>query len=250
MDLVVLDWNVNGWHTLKDDQLRLMRSLNPDVLLLQEVTPRSFDAMVEAGYCNAATSRHLLPEGHVGAAKGSRVRFWAAMFVREDWPLRNVRLLAGVPSPERTVVARVQVPTPFVAASLAIPPGVTWFEKKREQGMTVARWMDRRRLPVVVGIDRNGPKTEREDGSVELWRHDAQELFEAGRLRNVRDVQEADRHAKVSYVRGRGEWTTPCRYDAIYASRSFEILDVQYMHEEAIQAGSDHGLVLARLRLE
>lgn len=249
MEVSVVDWNIDGWHTIKDEQIDLLRSLRPDLLLLQEVTPRSFEKLQGGGFGSGVFAKQHLPEGHRGAAKGSRVRFWSGLFVTQDWEIRNAEVLTHVPSPERTMVARIQAPRPFIAGSFAVPPGVTWFERKREQGAALASWMDSRRMPVIAGIDRNGPMSYESDGSTTLWAHDAEELHDPGRLRNVRDLQPAGDAPAVSFRRGRGERATPCRYDAIYASTAFQVEELSYMYEEAIDVGSDHGLVLARLRL-
>jgi hypothetical protein len=53
----------------------------------------------------------------------------------------------------------------------------------------------------------------------------------------------------VSFIRGTPP-KVPCRYDAIYASPEFAVLDVRYVYDDAIRAGSDHGLVWARLHLD
>jgi hypothetical protein len=37
------------------------------------------------------------------------------------------------------------------------------------------------------------------------------------------------------------------RYDAIWATDDFVVVDVRYHYEDAVQAGSDHALVLADL---
>lgn len=249
MDVRVVDWNVNGWHTIKRDQIELIRSFSPDVVMLQEVTQQSFEALLAADLGEGVIAKNFLPEGHRGAAKGSLVQFWAALFVRSDWRMTKARVLADLPSPERSVVARVDGPVRFLAASLAVPPGVTWFERKREQGEQIARWMDSRRHPVVAGIDRNGPKTEDDSGGVTQWPHDSPRLVQPGHLRHVQDVYRATGGPAVSFRRGHGERQTPCRYDAIYASRAFVVKDVQYVYDEAIAAGSDHGLVFAELEL-
>lgn len=249
MEVSVVDWNLNGWHTIEDEQIDLLRSLDADFMLLQEVTPRSFEKLQRAGFESGVFAKQHLPEGHRGAAKGSRVRFWAGLFVTQNWEVRNAEVLMDLPSPERTMVARIEAPTPFIAGSFAVPPGVTWFDRKTEQGAALAKWMDSRRMPVIAGIDRNGPKSYEADGAASLWPHDAEELHDPARLRNVRDLRPGEGVPAVSYRRGRGERTTPCRYDAIYASSRFQVEELRYMYEEAINAGSDHGLVLARLRL-
>jgi len=42
---------------------------------------------------------------------------------------------------------------------------------------------------------------------------------------------------------------TECRYDFIYVSPGLDVLDVNYLYEESVQAGSDHALVTALLRI-
>ena len=46
----------------------------------------------------------------------------------------------------------------------------------------------------------------------------------------------------ISYDRG-----VPCRYDFIYVTPDFTVSHVDYLYREAIEAGSDHALVVADL---
>lgn len=40
-----------------------------------------------------------------------------------------------------------------------------------------------------------------------------------------------------------------CRYDFIYASPAISVLDIKYLYEESVQAGSDHAAVTALLEM-
>jgi len=40
-----------------------------------------------------------------------------------------------------------------------------------------------------------------------------------------------------------------CRYDSIRVSPRISVKDVRYLYEEAVQAGSDHALVIADIEL-
>ena len=40
-----------------------------------------------------------------------------------------------------------------------------------------------------------------------------------------------------------------CRYDFIYISPGLDVLQVNYLYEESVQAGSDHALVTALLKI-
>jgi hypothetical protein len=41
-----------------------------------------------------------------------------------------------------------------------------------------------------------------------------------------------------------------CRYDFIYNSPEMDVLDVNYLYVESVQAGSDHALVTALLKIQ
>lgn len=265
MDITVVNWNVNGWHTITNEQVALLERLDWDVLTLQELTPRSYDRLVEAGLGDGQTALDLLSDKK-GELRGEPLRFSAALFVRAPLTLAGVHVLDDAPSKSRTLVAAVEGgKQTFTAASLAMPPGVTWHEGKTEQGDRVAAWLAARGNPVVVGMDRNGPKFEPLDGETEWWPRDSMELFGSDASHDLRDAYLAwlDQHPEerqflgmvrpqgplaVSFIRGKPP-KVPGRYDAIYASSEFQVLDVRYVYEDAIRAGSDHGLVWAKLRL-
>lgn len=51
----------------------------------------------------------------------------------------------------------------------------------------------------------------------------------------------------ISHILGNKREYTPCRYDFIYATKDIELINIKYLYDEAIEAGSDHALVLAEL---
>jgi endonuclease/exonuclease/phosphatase family metal-dependent hydrolase len=55
----------------------------------------------------------------------------------------------------------------------------------------------------------------------------------------------------VSHRTGRrtGREGTPRRFDSIWVSSDYAVLDVQYLYDEALAAGSDHAIVVADLTL-
>jgi hypothetical protein len=115
--------------------------------------------------------------------------------------------------------------------------------------------------PVIVGMDRNGPKRERLDPEeTEWWAEDEPGLFSADAPHGLRDVlvtlyaQDPERHAaaraarpdgplEVSYVEQRTDPPSQRRYDVILASSEWAVKDVGYDYRRAVEAGSDHGLV-------
>jgi hypothetical protein len=118
--LTVVSWNVDGWRTIRDEQVALIDQTGAELLLAQEVTPASADVLREAGW-EIVTVLELLPEDHVERA-GRRPRFSCAVAVRGDLRIRSTAVLRDAPSPARTLVARIQGPSgSFVAMSVALP---------------------------------------------------------------------------------------------------------------------------------
>lgn len=261
--LRIVDWNVNGFHTITDEQLALLAEYQPDVLTLQEVLPSSFRRLGEAGYASGALARDLL--GDPGRGK-RRPRFSTGLFAHPPLEIEHACTLANVPSPKRTTIAHVGgTARPFELESLAIPPGVIWGDDKTVQGDRIADWWATRELPLLAGIDRNGPKFERID-HVEWWPRDSMRLLGDAAPHDLRDVylDYLDQHPKrrtrirdaqpagplaTSYDRGSAR-PVPSRYDAIYASPEFSVLAAGYDWQRAIEAGSDHALVWTDLRLD
>jgi len=268
MALSVLCWNVKGVpERLRDGQLTLLEELAPDVLLLQELAPAGFSQLQQRGW-TGVPALQLLPAGHRGRAKGRPVRFSCAVLTRGRWRLLGVATDLDVPSPERWLTAQIECDG--VVADIgcfACPPGVTWGAMKAEQGRRIAAWLASRKRPTIAGIDRNGPKYEHADGSVELWPHDASQLLgpepehpcrDALSVLHDQDPQRREQAAAkrpdgplaVSYIRGHaGQRQTRCRYDTIYVSDHVTVDDVRYLYEQSIEAGSDHAAIASRFSL-
>jgi len=50
-------------------------------------------------------------------------------------------------------------------------------------------------------------------------------------------------------VRHRGKKKTECRYNFIFVPKMLAVIEVKYLYKEAVRAGSDHALVVARLAM-
>jgi hypothetical protein len=262
--LTLLNWNVDGWHHLRMAQRELIRRLQPDVLLLQELTPVSFDLLVEDGWSGSHALLHL-PDGHRGKAKDRPVRFSCAVLVGEGLVLEESATDESVPSPERWLTGHISLGSAAVrVGSFAAPPGVTWGTDKRVQGAAIAAWLSGTGS-ALAGVDRNGPRWEPPGQPPSLWERDAPELFDHAGERGFRDAfftyldghpAELEHIAAIrpdgplatTYARGRSPNQQHAgRYDAIYVSDDVAVVEVRHVFDEALRAGSDHGLVLARV---
>jgi endonuclease/exonuclease/phosphatase family metal-dependent hydrolase len=266
--LTVVSWNVDGWHTIRDEQVALIDRTAAELLLAQEVTPASADVLRGAGW-EIVTALESLPGSHVERA-GRRPRFSCAVAVRGHLRIESTAVLKDAPSPVRTLVARIEGSTgPFIAMSAALPPGSMWGRAaKQGQARVIGAHLEMLRsegAPVIIGMDRNGPKHERFDpDETEWWAEDESALFAADAPHGLRDVivtlylQDPERLAaarvvrpdgplEVSYVEQRTDPPVPRRYDVILASSEWAVKDVAYDYQGAVEAGSDHGMVQAEL---
>lgn len=263
MLFTVVDWNLNAFAQL--EQPRLLADLAWDIATLQEVTRDSWPILLDV----------LRPAGsgvaidYLPPLAGKLPRNHAAIVVRGPWTFSATGSLRDVPSPERTLVGTASNgDVTLCVASLGAPPGASWGRGgKCRQMERIAAWLRDRELPTVVGIDANTPKTDRPELADTEWWHDREAvLLGVDRAHDLRDVYrdwlgqdetrgEAVRAKRpngplaVSHLRGGGKNSKPCRYDHILASPEFEVLDVEYLLDPAIEAGSDHALVRARLEV-
>jgi hypothetical protein len=269
-DLTVVSWNVDGWHTIRSAQVQLLDGTGAELLLAQEVTPASTYVLREAGW-EIVTALELLPPDHV-EREGRLPRFSCAVAVRGSLRIAGAEVPTGAPSPVRTLAARIEgLPESFVAMSAALPPGSMWGrEAKQVQARVIGAYLESIRnqgRPVLVGMDRNGPKHERFDpAETEWWPEDEPALFAPDAPHGLRDIlvtvlandsdqlaavlaERPDGPLAISYVEQRTYPPTPRRYDVILASLQWDITSVAYEYERSTSSGSDHALVRAEVVL-
>ena len=265
MELTVVSWNLDGWHTIHDEQLALLDSIGADLALLQEVTPASLQLVREAGW-TGRSALELVDDGHTERG-GRSPRFACAVLARDPVALGSATLVADAPSPARACAAEARVDGfRFLAVSAALPPGSMWGRAaKVGQADALTRAVQAAGLPAVIGMDRNGPRIEAWEASqTRWWPEDPPEFFAAVAGHGCRDVLDVlfadnptaadaarstrpDGPREVSYMERRASPPIPRRYDVILASDAFHPTQVRYRYEESIEAGSDHGLVKATL---
>lgn len=259
----IVDWNINGFSRLRG-QGELLADLDWDICTLQEVTTTTWPQLRELGD-DGAISLDFMPP-----LAGEPPRYHSAVLVRGGMRIRDADVLPHLPSPERSLVVALATAAgrEIVAASLASPPGVSWGRAgKGRQVLRIAAWLAERSAPTMIGMDANAPRFERlHPAATEWWNADEPVLFGSDRPHDLRDVfreyvaSDPTRWAEVearfpdgplavSYDRGKGDRSVPCRYDVILASPEFTVLHAEYTYDAALEAGSDHGLVRATLRL-
>lgn len=250
--------------------------IQPDFLLLQEVTPYSYRLLKEH-FRASHWSRYSLEFGRRQAQKPRQSGYGSAVLGSRDFAVKEARrlshrLLRSVPDPrarDLTLLVRVSSGRHHMTLlSLHIPNAQSWgYESKREMIRAIASRFRHSRTTTIVGIDANSPWMDHPDQEQNQYTKEGtpkdrcERLLHgsgAHRLRDVyriyledhpveRDGIRRKRRAgplAISHRRG----GVPCRYDFILASPDVEPIDVRY-HENAMPTYSDHALVVAEVEL-
>lgn len=262
-------WNVRFGRA--DDQLVAEHDL--DVLCLQECTPTAFDrfhehfdwgfSAMDPAWLGAVTTgrKH-------GVAVLGRARFAPAVLPPPIDLLAPEKLLA-VDLDDREGVS-------FTLASYHAYAGRVGEDEYDKPRLTsqVAVWAEGEGGPMVLAMDANSPWVDHpEPEQVECCfdlpgvRHLERRLLHPRDARyGLRDAlrtrleQHPEEMAQVRAERPTGPLAishrtgrtskragNPRRYDHVYVSADFDVLDVRYLYEEALVAGSDHALVLCEV---
>lgn len=262
MQLRFVSWNMHGKRQL-EGQLGLLRHIAGDLVALQEVSANAYSELVaNKPFAWSAFSLDLRPPL---MGEGMSRRLGCAVFGQHPFRLRKHSLLEQASFPERALVVEVDSPSgPLSICSFHAPPGVNWKERKPQAFMVLTEWLATHPERTLVGMDANAPKTDHPDITQNQWWWKEEPLLLGARpLHNLNDVLrtwlaahpiEAEQlytlrpqgPLAISYDRGKKS-SIPCRYDFIYVTPDFTVTKVDYLYCEALEAGSDHALVVAEL---
>ena len=240
MRLRIVSWNVDSRPTgLLDAKVELLRRLQPDLALLQEIGRPVYRALLPH------------PSAHERMHRKSRVFSWGALSTDLAVPRASeFRLGCAVLGVATTALldANVLDRAPFAVRDPVLP-GFLWrtvatrvalstgdlltvcsFHGRQPSGPPaaalqrafhagIAKWLADVSGPIIFGIDAGPPLPDREDP-----------LLGPGPVHHMNHLLSADN-------------------DHLWATGEFEVLDVQRLADEAMTAGSDHALLLADLEL-
>ncbi|MGQ0777516.1 MAG: hypothetical protein ACT4NY_24415 [Pseudonocardiales bacterium] len=248
MRIRMVSWNVDSRPTgLLDAKIDLLRRLQPDLVLLQEISRPVYRALLPHPSAHERMHRktRLFSWGALSTdecdPRGSEYRLGCAVLGVPTTALLDARVLDkapfGVRDPARpgllwrTVAARVALSTgqlltagSFHARHGASPPAAAL---QRAFHTGIAGWLAQVPGPVVFGIDCGGLK----DG------------YAAGCSLDGSDplLGTAPVHDLTRVLLG--------TRDQVWATRDFDVVDVACLVEDAAAAGSDHPLLLVDLSL-
>ncbi|MDQ3886829.1 MAG: endonuclease/exonuclease/phosphatase family protein [Actinomycetota bacterium] len=270
---------------LLDAKVELLRQIQPDLAVLQEINRSVYRALLPHPLAHERIRRQsrIFSWGTLSTdlcyPRGSEHRLGCAILGAPTTALLGAQVLDRVPFevPEpvrlgflwRTVAARVALST-----GMALTAGS--FHARRSAGSQaialqrafhagIARWLAGVSGPVVFGMSAGVPAVDPPDvrgttswsvlpegttGADPLLGPDAShELDDVLRrylhhhpeeLEQIRAARPGGPLAVSHYVS-----TQPVRHDHLWATRDLKVLDVRYLYDEAVAAGSDHAVVLA-----
>jgi exonuclease III len=259
-------WNVNGWHTITAPQINLLQKVDCDLLALQEVTEQSYTVLVESNLFSTADFSLRLRPAKEDEGKGRRLG--CAILCKSNFSFISVQLLEKVPLPERTLITSIKHTNGEITiCSFHAPPGVNWGEIKPQTFCAISNWLTQHKERLLFGMDANAPMVDHPNHEYnEWWWEDEALLLGSNPAHHLKDAFRTLLDANpglsekittshpngplaISYRRGRSTKTVPCRYDFIYTTPDFVVKNVSYLYDEAVEAGSDHALVVADLEL-
>ena len=251
-----------------------------DLVLLQEASRRGMARFIEAAGLDWSlhirdVAPEMLSERGRSGKEGGRGRPRSVALAGRGEPARCPEVFPGVPLPEKVMAATVQLDgLDATVVTYHAPTGVQHKSKKPAQAVQLARWLASVQGPVVLGGDFNTPKadppyrrgirTHWHSGDDKLNGLPGDDLLVGPEpvhgLRDVLRLHLADHPDELAMIRvDRPDgplMTSYCtdragkrnyRYDAIWVSSHFTVASVEYVYDEAIEAGTDHGLVLTGL---
>jgi endonuclease/exonuclease/phosphatase family metal-dependent hydrolase len=254
----------------------LLRELAPDVCCLQEVNSNAIQRLrLEAGFS------WLTPGRAVESSKpGSRRSSYLAAVADTDRLTATELPALKVPFPERIAMARITFDArDVVVSSYHAPPGASWGILKVEQARKFTDWLVRQPGSALLGADANTPAVDAIDfaetrthwhtgrrilkgapGDDVLWGPQKTHVLQDALRRWLTDHPESverirrarpDGPLLISHRTGRrkGLEGTPRRFDSIWVSDDFAVINISYLYADGFVAGSDHAVVVADLEL-
>lgn len=274
--LRIVSWNVRfAGARQAAAQASLLRSLDPQIVLLQEVNAASTTAYRTGCDLTWLTCSRSEPLNRFERKR----RPGAAIGGRNVELVEALPELAGAPLPERMHRAIARINTrQVVLASYYAPPGVSFGYKKVENALAFLAWIQRIDSPLLVGADANSPRIDHPEFSrTRSWWHTGSRMLRGRpgddglwgpnlqhKLQDALHVWlegRPDELAAIVAERPEGplaisHWTgkrllapsagTARRYDSIWLSDHFSVLGIDYL-TDLMPTLSDHAPVVADL---
>jgi len=244
-------------------QLALLEQLSPDIVLLQDVARSTAQTMCDRRPSGMVIDTWSDCEGdqkqlHRGGCVIATSPVWQLR--RQQLPPDSItdgRVLRGTAVCESTAL---------ILLSCYAPTNTGTHRSGRSAFFaTLGQQLADAPAPLVLGMDANGPRIDHPDPTRSVWwipeeaavlgtdapTSDALRLWYAEHPADFKRRTQYYPHGPLadSYHRGRKGKYVRSRYDSIRVSPGIHVLEVRYLYDDAIRAGSDHAVVVADIEL-
>jgi hypothetical protein len=245
------------------DQLRLLADQHPNILLLQDMGPLAVRAVADSHLWDHIADTWSLPR-----SPGTIIRRGGCLIAATgEWVLTpTLPTPDGLSLSRSLAVTATHGQTILTVLSCYAPTNTGPGRKERSNTFSaLAAWLSTISAPIVLGMDANGPCVDHPDIKQSRWWTEEEALVlgtgtqteDVLRLWYVGHPAELKRRVQYypngpladSYHRGRKGKYLRCRYDSIRVSPGVGVMDIRYLYEDAVRAGSDHALVVADIDL-
>lgn len=245
------------------DQLGLLADQHPDILLLQDVGPSAVRAVMDSHLWSHVADTWSFPLSSQAITR----RGGCLIAATDTWVLTPALPTPDVLLSSRTLAVTATRGGAILTLLSCYAPTNTGPGRKGRPGYfgALAAWLSTVPAPVVLGMDANGPCVDHPGIEQSRWwtEEEALVLGAGVRTSDVLRLWYADHPAELkrrvryypngpladSYHRGRRGKYLRCRYDSIRVSPGISVTDIRYLYKEAVQAGSDHALVVVEIEL-
>jgi exonuclease III len=251
--------------------LAYLQSIDWDLIAMQEVSKKAWSVLEES---TIYSSGYYTLDTFGIHPRGRRVHGAAVISRNENLMVSSPKLLPYIPKVERAISVTVMgARDPFTLVSWHSANAASEGEPTKMRGyLGFTEWLKQIEKPCISCFDGNhwNKRTELElpDPPNEGDKFFAEDHFFSNNppheledvfIRFLRDSPEdykrilekyPDGPLGISYVRkGSGRVPIKDRFDYIFATRHFRVVNCCYEYEAAREAGSDHGLVITDLEL-
>lgn len=253
--LRIVDWNISYQNSAgpKADLLDSVVKGKSFIALLQEVTPKQYEYLRDH-YSNI---RYSLDYRKPGKFDTRQRQLGIAVIASEDLIIENAAVLERCLLPDRTLLIDVKTRKETIRLiGLHSITGIAHKKAKSMQFLSFAECIDSYK-PNIVAFDANEPKKDHfrlED--MEFFDNEDQGTGARTFFATLNESELVDSYLAnydtaeyregepitVSHKIIRGDKNK--RYDFVYVDAKYNIINAEYLYENAIDAGSDHALVV------
>jgi exonuclease III len=249
----LISWNLSYQHKINPKIDLLKRYVDSDtIVVLQETVPH-YTASLEAAFVDEYHLFYSLNKREPSAFDGKERKLGVMVIVPKSFERINFEALQRTPFPDRTVYLKMKKnDITYSLFGLHSVTGVDYKKAKSVQYFTFAESVQTYK-PDFVMIDANEPKIDHpEIDKIEFFHNKDKgkgvktffsELLNNGLADSFRSISKSNTIPLTVSHKVNKKFDR--RYDYIFVNiNKYDIKNVEYIYDEAIEVGSDHAIVI------